>query len=81
MKTKTTGEQMDILYKKKGKEELKLGQYARQEIPLTELMEYLHNDTTEWISVDDLCKWLQETFGNADNINLILNEIGRCRRR
>lgn len=34
----------------------------------------------EYVSINNLCEWLQETFGNSDNINLILNEIGRCRK-
>ena len=39
-----------------------------------------YTDSVEWISIDNLCEWLQETFGNSDNINLILNEISRCRK-
>ena len=31
------------------------------------------------VDIEELIVWLQETFGNADNINLILNELGRLK--
>lgn len=62
MKTYTTTEQLVLVAKRLADEELKLGQYARKEIPKEECGRALENDTTKWVRVNDELKWLHRIY-------------------